>query len=263
MLAGCYSDLSKTASPDVAKKHMARAQECLYKVYGANAPSIAMSSIPQIRGRDGQRGHAVSSGSGPAARSVSHGKTDHPVNQPRASAADESRLRVLEREVQSLRDRHTNATANLATARAAKRQLEDDLTSERDTRRKVERELADALGELNGACRGEKYAIEQCRREVDSRRRTEERAAELRDELALLRRELDAKARETAEREKKVRETFGHLGELFARASKGEADLTNVWARSASSMPPPTSVPRRVRTVSAPQGDKSVDAVPA
>ncbi|KAF7790383.1 hypothetical protein EIP86_001338 [Pleurotus ostreatoroseus] len=257
MMAGCHSDLSKTASAEDVKAHMVKAQECLQKVYGTNVPSLG--AVSQKRDRDGRNRLAANSNNS-AVHAQPRGKDNRTVSQPRLSSADESRLRILEREVQSLRDRLRNATVNLATARGAKDQLEDEVSSERETRHKLERELADAMEELDGARKGERYALEQCRREVDSRRRIEERAVELRDETASLRREIDVKDREIVERERKMKETFGRFGELFIRVSRGETDSTTVWTRSVSSMAPPASTtPRRSRTTSAhsPSKDRS------
>jgi hypothetical protein len=117
---------------------------------------------------------------------------------------------MLERELQSLRDRETTQSHN---ARSAKRKFENDFTAERALRRKLERKLDDLEGQLDVSKKMEKFALEQMKREVDSRRRAEERAECERDK----RREV-----ETGMKERGTKPLFEDLADMFQRAAKGE-----------------------------------------
>jgi chromosome segregation ATPase len=87
----------------------------------------------------------------------------------------------LEREIQSLRDRHTHNTNVIADIRASKRKLEDTIEGDRVARRRLQRELDEVAKERDNARRMENLALDQMKREVDSRRRAEDRADEERE----------------------------------------------------------------------------------
>lgn len=216
MLASCYNELSKRLRSNGgvgANKYQTKAAESLQKVYGTNVPTSEAKTPTAPR----------------------HGclanMSNLPPPQPKSSQATSTedvigtRLNKLQREVQSLRDRHTHHSACLSQLRSAKRKLEEDLSEERHCRRKVERELQHTSQELSSARRAENFVAEQCRREVETRRRAEERAIELRDEVMVVRRELDSLGRDTSDKERKTKECFGKLGALFLKVAEGEVGL--------------------------------------
>lgn len=141
------------------------------KVYGANIPPLTADAV-----------------------SVDDSKQPKATTPPRALASLRARIdtrapsaprshppspnRLLERELQSLRDRHTHNTTVIADMRASKRKLEDTVDVERDVRRRLQRELDEVVKERDNARRLETLALAQMKREVDSRRRAEDMAEE-------------------------------------------------------------------------------------
>ncbi|KAJ3933998.1 MAG: hypothetical protein NXY57DRAFT_996249 [Lentinula lateritia] len=116
LLAGCESDLSKLTRNEgrIILEHQQKSQRWLQKVYGAmksNSDNIrvdAPSSSPKL-----------------------------PAHPPSPPGSDEH----LRREIQSLRDRLRHQAGLLSDVRSAKRKLEGSYNSERDTRRRIEREI--------------------------------------------------------------------------------------------------------------------------
>lgn len=209
MLASCYNELSKKFRGNggtSSNTYQMMAAESLQKVYGTNVP-ISGAKIPT------------------APRHGCLANTSNLPRQPKpvqsTSADDLDRLDKMQREVQSLRDRHTHHSACLSQLRSTKRKLEEDLSEERYCRRKVERELQQASQELSSARRAERSTAEQCRREAETRRRAEERAIELRDEVMTIKKEVD----NAGDKERRTKECFGKLGVLFLKAAKGEIKL--------------------------------------
>ncbi|KAK7472752.1 hypothetical protein VKT23_000862 [Stygiomarasmius scandens] len=148
LLSGCESDLGK--HKDANSDHYRNAQKWLQKVYG-RAP------VPP---------------------------TPVPVSiAPRASPPSRPDSTSLERQVQSLRDRLNNHVTLLSESQSSKRKLEDDFNLERDVRRKLERQVDDLRKEREQARDMESYALEQLRREVESRRRAEDHVRELQVDL--------------------------------------------------------------------------------
>ncbi len=256
MLSSCHKDLSKQVDDDLAKEHISKAQEYLGKVYGADIP------------RENEVSH-VSAASNLSGITTSHMRrltdaSNHVEGTSSSSGLDcrqaSSSLETIQadshiRVVQC--DRQSSNTAYLSQARAAKRRLEKELDTERSFRRKVERDLQNAVQELSSARRGETCALDQCKREVDSRRRVEDRVVQLRDETTVLKRQLDGKVKEVGEKDQQVRECFNRIGTAFLKASTGELDETFVYARGwllppttsgSASMPPPSSVVRTQRS---------------
>ncbi len=213
MLSSCYNELSKRSQKDggtSSDTYQKMAAESLQKVYGTNLP-IPGGSIPTAP----RHGCLADTGNLPK----------QPKFVQSTSSEDLSRLDKMQREVQSLRDRHTHHSACLSQLRSSKRNLEEDLSEERYCRRKVERELQHASQELTSARRVARSTAEQCRREAESRRRAEERAIELRDEVMVIKKELDILGRDAGDKERKTKECFGKLGVLFLKAAKGEIRL--------------------------------------
>ncbi|RDX50102.1 hypothetical protein OH76DRAFT_483032 [Lentinus brumalis] len=156
----------------------------------------------------------------PVPRAVAMGSTPctTPIAVPSPTGPRHGQLKMLEREIQALRDKHEKQHDSLERARAAKRRLEDDLDREQHRRRKLEAQLEKAEKSAAGAQRGEEYALEQCRAEVETRRRAESRVEELRERIAAM----EPKIAECEERERKTREYFGKLGVTFLKAARGE-----------------------------------------
>lgn len=234
MLASCFTDLSRQmratgpTGAELAKEHMSKAAEYFQIVYGSNTPR-------DLEEQDNQRPSPLApSGTSARATSISVSTTNKGRTTPESShtarvrnksglSSDEAaQIRIMQREVQSLRDRQKHHLAQIAEAGTAKRKLEDELAEEREQRRRADQSLEDTAGELHAARRSMRHALDQCRREVEARRRAEDRAAEVRGELEHARRELSAKTREAHEKDRKARECFARLGALFARAARDE-----------------------------------------
>ncbi|KAJ7647207.1 hypothetical protein FB45DRAFT_892750 [Roridomyces roridus] len=166
LLSGCESDLGKAARSqgDPADKiadHYSNAQKWLHKVYGAGVtvetPGVDSTKSP------------------PRAPASLRSRIDM-NNTPAGPRSPERRL--MERELQSLRDRYSHSATVIADMRASKRKLEDTFEKERDVRRRLEHDLDDVVKERDEARRMEVRAVEQLKREADSRRRAEERVEE-------------------------------------------------------------------------------------
>ncbi|KAI0093198.1 hypothetical protein BDY19DRAFT_922601 [Irpex rosettiformis] len=210
MLASCYNDLRRRADKRIdagpRNQYLAKAEECFRKVYGAtDAPMFNVPSVPKAAIRKNKKKKAASS----------------------ISAETHKDQAKLQREVQSLRDRHTNNIANLAEARNAKRKLEDELEQERNVRRKIESEVKQKNEELESARRSEQFALDLCKREVLSRRKAEERAAEvseLRERVRTLREELGEKENKFRELSEKMKQK----GEMIAVAAAKLVELSGL-----------------------------------
>ena len=159
-------------------------------------------------------------------------------------------VQMLEREIQSLRDRTAEQNTTLLSIRKEKRRLEDELVAKHTTCRRLERDAEATSGELaraqdelararkdavqlkdelNRVRRGEESALEQAAAEVAGRRAAEGRVDVLREEMGRLRNEVDrlrADGREDErEAERRARETFARLGAMFVKAGRGELPI--------------------------------------
>ena len=76
----------------------------------------------------------------------------------------------------SLRELHDDQETELTQLRTLKRKLEDDYFYERSMRRKYQRQLDDLEKECEFAHKMERYALDQIKREVATRRKAEEAA---------------------------------------------------------------------------------------
>jgi len=90
-----------------------------------------------------------------------------------------SRIRALEREVESLRERSARPEKAMAESEALKRKYEQELSHERSKRRRIQEELDEISAELRGARRMENYALDTAEREAELRRKAEMREKEL------------------------------------------------------------------------------------
>ncbi|OSD03942.1 hypothetical protein PYCCODRAFT_1408321 [Trametes coccinea BRFM310] len=232
LLSSCHLDIAKhlrkQAGTETAesKNHFDEACEGLRRVYGTFVPPLYVANehskpppssttagdgpISPVRDTQYQEGSPTT----PKA---------HPIrNPPIESLPRYSQLKILEREVQCLRDRQTSQSENLSRARAAKHQLEDDLEAERRVRRRLERRLDKAEKDASGAQKGEQLALEQCNIEAESRRRAEEGVDKLRQEVADVRATLEPKVAEYGEWESKLKDFFGKMGIAFVKAARGD-----------------------------------------
>lgn len=179
LLSGCESDLGKIArsAGDTAKasEHYSNAQKWLHKVYGTSTPPIT-SSLPSAD--DPKRPIVLGPPRAPASL---RSRIDTSAPSAPRSHPPSPNHKLLEREIQSLRDRHTYNTTVISDIRSEKRRLEEAVEMERNVRRKVQRELDEVVKERDTARRMEHLAVDQMKREVDSRRRAEDRAEQQRD----------------------------------------------------------------------------------
>ena len=90
-----------------------------------------------------------------------------------------NRIRVLEREVATLRERNARSEKTTAESEALKRKYEQELSHEKYKRRKIQEELDEISAELRAARRMEKYTSDLARREAELRRKAEMREKEL------------------------------------------------------------------------------------
>ncbi|KAJ7783306.1 hypothetical protein B0H16DRAFT_1710098 [Mycena metata] len=175
LLSGCEADLGKLArsnsDPDKVSEHYSNAQQWLQKVYGASIPPLAPSP-PSAD--DSKRPRANTPPRAPASLRSRIDTTNAP-SAPRLHPTSPNH-RMLEREIQSLRERHQNNTNLISDMRVSKRKLEETVEIERDVRRRLQRELDEAMKHREEARRMEVLALAQMKREVDLRRRAEDQA---------------------------------------------------------------------------------------
>lgn len=155
-------------------------------------------------------------------------------------------LTMLRRDVQSLRDRQRNVTQQLATATDKYSNLENELGVEKALRQKAENALADSANELDGARRSAKFAVDQCKREVENRRRLEGQVAELHKELDAVKHDAGLRVREAQEKERVAREYLARMGNALGRAAQGDFEEQPGLGvgRHVDMGPPPAKRPR-------------------
>ncbi|KAI0356249.1 hypothetical protein OH77DRAFT_1423851 [Trametes cingulata] len=230
MLSSCHLDMVKQlrvqngGETAESKSHFDKACAALRRVYGPFVPPpgpATEDSYPLCSSawRDNQRPITLT----PTSKATS--STSEHVRSPTSRY---SQVKMLEREVQSLRDRHSDQADALDRARSSKRKVEDDLETERRTRRRLERRLEQVEQDASAAQKGERHALEQCRAEVEARRRADERAEEMRQEAVDVRAELEPKVAEAVEWERRSKEFFGKLGIVFLKAARGELGEVSV-----------------------------------
>jgi hypothetical protein len=251
MLSGCEVDLAKKAKKKkdtaTASVHYRAAQKWLQRVFGEGAP--APETLARLQPFNAARIQTTSTTPTDCSRLSSKSILTSPspsrlkvpicvppvtpekpsistVTKPFAAIYTKpgnsislSQHRVLEREVQSLRDRNHDQALLLSEVRNVKRKLEEDNEHERNLRRKLQRKLDELEKERDEARRLETYALDQIKREVNIRRKAEERAEkehELRMELV----------KATAERNIDTKVVFEDLGNTH-NAKAGHAGNEN------------------------------------
>ncbi|KAL0575061.1 hypothetical protein V5O48_006906 [Marasmius crinis-equi] len=136
LLSGCETDLAKESRKEGrnsdSTEHYKNASTWLQKVYGTFDCSLST-------------GTATPSAPHPV-RALPDPKTPPPPTQSQNHGHD----RILQREIQSLRDRLEHQRDLLADVRASKRKLEDDFEMERNYRRRLERHIEDLRREREG-----------------------------------------------------------------------------------------------------------------
>ncbi|GBE81047.1 hypothetical protein SCP_0307700 [Sparassis crispa] len=226
MLSSCHTDLAKQTrtadggeTPESAS-HMRKAAELLQKVYGTHMP---VAKHEEEEGELECAARLASMDVSPAA--LARSRLANASNLPRSpdhsrerSRTQSNHVATLEREIQSLRDRQASSSASASQLRASKRKLEEDINEERRIRRRAERALDTAADDLASARRGEKGALDQCKVELEARRRAEVRVEELEAELAAFRRE----GREIREERRRERDSCGTIAVLLLKLAKGE-----------------------------------------
>lgn len=185
----------------------------------ANLFATVSSSALMNVGRLGPPGrHPVTPETAPRIAEV-RGAPGSPTT-PKASQPGPShgQIRMLEREIDSLRDKQQKYQDSLHRARTSKRKLQEELDREQHRRRKLEEELEKAENTAAVAQRGEEYALERCRAEIEARRRSEECVERLQERISAI----EPKVAESEERDRKTREYFGKLGVAFLKAARGD-----------------------------------------
>ncbi|KAI0365636.1 hypothetical protein BV20DRAFT_1027743 [Pilatotrama ljubarskyi] len=223
MLSSCHLDMAKRLRAQgegetaESKYHFDEGCAGLRGVYGPFVP------LPSVANTTTEVNHPLyPSPAGGKERPCTPTATSSTSTRDRSPASRYAQVKMLEREIQSLRDRHLDQADALDRARGTKRKLEADLESEWRARRKLERKLEQLEQDASGAQKGERFALEQCRAEVDARRTAEVRAAAMQQEAADVRAELEPKIAEAGEWERKSKEFFGKLGIVFLKAARGE-----------------------------------------
>ncbi|KAF8893985.1 hypothetical protein BD779DRAFT_1669495 [Infundibulicybe gibba] len=151
LLAGCESDLAKAgklenAHPSEVASHYSKAQMWLQKVYGADNTPRHLQPEPRLASNPLSH-NSVASSMTQERRSVRESRSS-PLPRPPSDISRNKWLRtgsdhqkILEREIECLRDRQRNHLADLSQTRTAKRKLECSLAQERQVRRRLEHQV--------------------------------------------------------------------------------------------------------------------------
>jgi hypothetical protein len=176
LLSGCETDLARLAKTkkepeSVIRGHYAAAQGYLQKVFGR-------ADLFQNADRNHDYFHEKEV-------SCSLSQPDARMKVTRGFSLQPN-LNSQEQEILSLRELRNDQETELAQLRTLKRKLEDDYFYERGMRRKYQRQLDDLDKECEIAHKMERYALDQIKREVATRRKAEEEAKlerKMREEL--------------------------------------------------------------------------------
>jgi len=242
MLSGCEVDLAKKAKKKkdtaAASVHYRAAQKWLQRVFGEGAPppetlarlqpfnAAPTSTTATDCSRLSSKSILTSPSSKvpicvspitPATPSIATPtKPFAAIHTKPGNSISLSQHRILERELQSLRDRNHDQAFLLSEVRNVKRKLEEDNEHERNLRRKLQRKLDELEKERDDARRLETYALDQIKQEVSIRRKAEERAEKLRMELV----------KATAERNIDSKVVFEDLGNTHNAKKAGHNENT-------------------------------------
>lgn len=164
-LSSCETDLGRRVKGDAVQeaRHHSNARKWLQKVYGTftgNHPA----SVKGIK-----RSEETVPPKNPSPPTAPQETRQSPSLRLQAS-----HHKILEREIEALRYRHAQTSDMLSEVKARKRKVEDEITWERDTRRKLEREIEELRQDRDRARRMELYALEEMHRESELRRQAED-----------------------------------------------------------------------------------------
>jgi hypothetical protein len=237
MLSSCETELARRAkkrsNSRLSEEHNSKSKRWLQKVYGASTPSSSVSPVAistNALGLDfAEKAPTVSAQ--PRSGSVA-GKTKTTPNRPRHGLLAEARrsasadsllaqpnaphIQILQREIDLLRDHQSTQSNVLSDIRSGKRKLESDLASERSARKKLQMSLEDVERDLKMAKKMEGFALQQVKKEVDSRRKAEARVEAEKEKRKEAEKALESKA---------VKPLLEDLASMFQRAAKGDGGI--------------------------------------
>lgn len=175
-LSSCETDLARQArmaqTTVEAAEHYENARTWLQKVYGTGKSPVASQTANTVESVVPSLPLQPSMAT---TQAIDYGDNVKPGNKSsQITAGALAQQRVLEREIQSLRDRQLQQSSLLSETRVAKRKLEDDFDDERDLRYRLQRCLDDTRKELDMARKMEMYALDRVKREVEARRKAED-----------------------------------------------------------------------------------------
>ena len=235
MISACHGDQAKRTkdssglnTPE-STRHCQLTLKWLQKVYGTSVPfqnqgstsapdpAEAISpaektpslSVDSSRNRDGKLALPPRPSFLPSPRVSLPTSPQHPsVN----------RIRILERQVDTLRERNSRSEKAVADSEALKRKYEQELSHEKSKRRKVQAELDEISAELKTTRRMEKYASDSTKRETELRRKAEMREKELIRRVEVLEKE----KKRASDGGKAV--LFEDLANMFQKAAQAQGD---------------------------------------
>ena len=205
MLSSCHLEVARQlrsqtgTDTEQSRHHLNQACDGFRRVYGA----FELPADPRQRQRASSSSSSHARGPTPTAPARAAGPSTAPVGTGGALLPSSPRFgqaKLLERELQTLRERQQTQIEALARAGAAKRKLEDELAREQQRRRRAEDALAGAERDAADVRRAESRAREQVRAEGEGRRRAEDRADELRERVA----ELELRIAEGEDKERQI-----------------------------------------------------------
>lgn len=225
MLSSCQRDLGKRArsktgtDSEVALSHFQQSEEWLRKVYGVDVPPPAPETVPGEPSAPTDPDSNTSANELQLLPALFSSKVPSVKNPlPPNTTSINNRVRILEREVNALRDRNAEHQNLLSESKGQKRKLEDELVCEKSARRKVETKLGQLETELQLVQRMESFALEQVKREVDSRRKAENREKGLKQRVE----EMEREAGNGMDIDPNGSGIFEDLSRMFQNASHGK-----------------------------------------
>ncbi|KAF9012440.1 hypothetical protein BDQ17DRAFT_1343895 [Cyathus striatus] len=150
LLAGCEADLARDAKSQqrdtsVVSKHEQNAQNWLHKDKKENA----LTSVPNLRDLASLKQPEIEDPKKALSKEI-----NEPINK------QISRIRVLEREVQCLRDRLASQSKKMADIRTEKHKLEEDCDYERSLRRQLQKNVEEMKKQCELARKMECFALD-------------------------------------------------------------------------------------------------------
>ncbi|TDL26116.1 hypothetical protein BD410DRAFT_895544 [Rickenella mellea] len=247
LLSRCYSDLAHKLllkegnESDAVKSYREKAQEWIQRIYGNEECKAKLGPLtpshlqcparPTPVASNPDSSHSDKENKAPPETTVStkpapslpdrpksvRPADDHhpspssapPPNAPTTTNA--ARIKLLQTELQTLRDRQLTHATVLSEAKAAKRKAEDTAAEERSRRRKLQRRLEEVEAELEKRKESKEKARHGLRREGSARKPAEEKTQK--DELL-------KSEQEESMPSKTARMVFGEIASLFSRAAQ-------------------------------------------